>query len=759
MEPNIDRMQWSVVAMLGAVVIGGVILLAFPRISGKIANGMNDLIDNPGMITGGGDKEDELVETNEPLTVMTFTQDSTSINLPFQDMSGEGKLYVVAGEYKDLEKNIVSLNEKVIGEPVAIAQTLDINKYTEEGAKPVQVIYAGKYEKLSGQNDTLLDIPKFDTKEAGVKEVTELTTLGSKLVGNPGMNDWDMSEVVNLKGIFRNSENFNQPIGKWDTSNVKDLSYAFKGADEFNQPLKDWNTSNVTTLSSVFDGAKKFNQDINTWDTGKVTNFGAVFSGASEFNKPLDKWVISKPGKTVAMRNMFSHAKKFNQPLNAWDVSGVEDFNQVFYFAESFNQDLNSWDVSNSTIMTEMFRNAVSFNGNISDWNVKRVMNANGLFLNAVKFNKDLSKWTMPNLGGANYMFANAASLDTTIPGIDLTKATQLEGTFMGTNSQKLIDSAINGKNFPKLENASYMFADSGYSSIDMAPIARAANIKNVNYLFADTRNLGVGADKIKTTITFNGFGYTIARENNMSKRDKAIDVDYSLLGSNQKAKPKLKEIKNFNNFVSSKNIKTYNGMFAGLDLTSTLNIGGWDTDNAISYHAMFEGFSAPRLDGLDSLKMTNTLDTSFMFRDSNIAGGIIANRWNPSKVKYATGMFLGNKSKINGSNTWKFSSLENGVGMFAEMRIPSYGLTGVVTNINPNAKDLSYMFYGADDRDLGKLITQMKISSTTKGTNFVDKKRQADVYRDLPNNLKIEFWIKSFEATTYRDGTRLETN
>ena len=45
MEPNIDRGMWSVVVLLSAIVIGGVVLIAFPKTSSKIANSMNDTVE------------------------------------------------------------------------------------------------------------------------------------------------------------------------------------------------------------------------------------------------------------------------------------------------------------------------------------------------------------------------------------------------------------------------------------------------------------------------------------------------------------------------------------------------------------------------------------------------------------------------------------------------------------------------------------------------------------------------------------------
>ena len=45
MEPNVDRGMWSVVVLLAAVVIGGVVLIAFPKISGKIVNNMDESVE------------------------------------------------------------------------------------------------------------------------------------------------------------------------------------------------------------------------------------------------------------------------------------------------------------------------------------------------------------------------------------------------------------------------------------------------------------------------------------------------------------------------------------------------------------------------------------------------------------------------------------------------------------------------------------------------------------------------------------------
>ena len=59
-----------------------------------------------------------------------------------------------------------------------------------------------------------------------------------------GIENWDVSNVTDMNGMFCFAENFNQPIGNWDVSKVTNMYGMFKGAEKFNQPLDNWNLSN-----------------------------------------------------------------------------------------------------------------------------------------------------------------------------------------------------------------------------------------------------------------------------------------------------------------------------------------------------------------------------------------------------------------------------------------------------------------------------------------------------------------------------------
>src|SRR5690554_1949648 len=61
----------------------------------------------------------------------------------------------------------------------------------------------------------------------------------------PNMNDWDVSNVTNMLGMFSGATAFNQYIGGWDVSNVSNMGAMFSVASTFNQNISGWDVSNV----------------------------------------------------------------------------------------------------------------------------------------------------------------------------------------------------------------------------------------------------------------------------------------------------------------------------------------------------------------------------------------------------------------------------------------------------------------------------------------------------------------------------------
>ena len=76
-------------------------------------------------------------------------------------------------------------------------------------------------------------------------------------------------------------------ISNWDVSNVTNMAGMFKNAISFNQPLNDWNVSNVLDMSQMFENAESFNQPLNKWNVSKVRDMNGMFMKASSFNQPF----------------------------------------------------------------------------------------------------------------------------------------------------------------------------------------------------------------------------------------------------------------------------------------------------------------------------------------------------------------------------------------------------------------------------------------------------------------------------------------
>ena len=55
----------------------------------------------------------------------------------------------------------------------------------------------------------------------------------------------------------------------------------------FNQPLNDWNVSKVTDMIGMFMDANSFNQPLNKWNVSNVIYMDVMFVEATSFNHAL----------------------------------------------------------------------------------------------------------------------------------------------------------------------------------------------------------------------------------------------------------------------------------------------------------------------------------------------------------------------------------------------------------------------------------------------------------------------------------------
>ncbi len=195
----------------------------------------------------------------------------------------------------------------------------------------------------------------------------EKLTIGLKQF-NDHIENWDVSNVINMSYMFEDASSFNQPLNKWNVSNVTTMKCMFGSTESFNQPLDQWDMSSVACTDSMFAYANVFNQPLESWNVVNVTNMVSMFFGSASFNQPLNSWDVRK---VTMIDYMFSGTTKFNQPLDKWDVSKVTSMREMFHQTGAFNQDLNSWQLNKSSPPNtrNMFHNAISFDiGRNAKW-------------------------------------------------------------------------------------------------------------------------------------------------------------------------------------------------------------------------------------------------------------------------------------------------------------------------------------------------------------------------------------------------------
>ena len=130
--------------------------------------------------------------------------------------------------------------------------------------------------------------------------------------------------------------------------------------------ISGWDVSEVSDMRHLFKYMKTFTDDISAWDVGNVKNMQSMFNGASAFNGSIGRW---NTGKVENMSHMFENAEAFDSDIGSWNTAKVQNMERTFYGAKVFNQDIGSWNTANTTSMDCLFYGASAFNEDyIKDW-------------------------------------------------------------------------------------------------------------------------------------------------------------------------------------------------------------------------------------------------------------------------------------------------------------------------------------------------------------------------------------------------------
>ncbi len=343
--------------------------------------------DNDGMFDGAGISGDFTCDYPSAGTYTVRIQDAVG--------DGTGFPRIIFGRDSNAPTNVQTDSQKLVN----ILQWGNIKWTSFDSAFE----YATNLNSISAS-----DIPDL----SGVTNLYEMFR-GTAFASIPNLNNWDVSNITNMGGMFDANANFNQDLNNWDVSNVTSFYAMFRGASSFNGDITSWDMGSATTLNRMFEGATSFNRDIGIWNVSNVTDLGYTFRQADNFNQDISGWDTSS---VTSLRQTFEGADLFNQPLDNWDVSNVISMYQTFNAAKAFNQPLNNWNTSNVRSMTRMFREASAFNQPLDNWDVSSVGLLVGgnpgtmrsMFEGATAFDQNLGNWNPEKLTDATYMFRNA---------------------------------------------------------------------------------------------------------------------------------------------------------------------------------------------------------------------------------------------------------------------------------------------------------------------------------------------------------------
>jgi surface protein len=232
------------------------------------------------------------------IKVATFISGATNSNQFFIQVGGAGNNYnVKTSDGQTINGNTGNLSITFPSEGVYIIEITGPIRLNYQGStsadrfKIVDILNWGKdfiLAKLSDSNSIRISatdlIQNFDT------DLTN-SLRGTGVFYNDRINSWVMTGVTQIRGMFRNNTQFNQPLNNWDVSNVTTMGAlnlgTFAGCTSFNQPLDNWDVSNVTTMQQMFSSATSFNQYLGDWNlrlAGVVLTQIFINSGMSTAN-------------------------------------------------------------------------------------------------------------------------------------------------------------------------------------------------------------------------------------------------------------------------------------------------------------------------------------------------------------------------------------------------------------------------------------------------------------------------------------------
>ena len=223
-------------------------------------------------------------------------------------------------------------------------------KYFPKNTDELREILNDIFGRNSG-SQKIIDLNDIDTsKITDTINLFRYTTLMRNDITKIDISEWDMSNVINMTGMFYECIRLKSVgnLASWNVSQVRDMRELFCNCYSLESvgDLSLWDVSSVTNMTGMFENCYwlKSIGDIDRWDVSKVTSMMFMFEDCNKLESigDISDWKISKITSFYAM---FRHCKKLNSvgDLNKWDIKNVDSDGLNNMFFNTYIENLPKW--------------------------------------------------------------------------------------------------------------------------------------------------------------------------------------------------------------------------------------------------------------------------------------------------------------------------------------------------------------------------------------------------------------------------------
>jgi len=331
-----------------------------------------------------------------------------------------------------------------------------------------------------------LDVSGWNT--ASMNTMAEAFAGCSLLENIIGMEEWDVSGVTTMAGMFQNSGVAALDLSDWNTTSINNISYMFSGSALESLDVTGWSTSMVITMKSTFYDCTELVTitGLDGWDVSEVGSFNHTF-----YNCPVLITVGNitgwNTGKATIMDNMFSGCEALVFPdLSVWDVSAVTSMRYMFEDCRKLTGfDMTSWNPVELKDATGMFKGCTGMHEfTMAGVEVPALTTMFGMFEGCSSLTTiDMAEMEILEVTTMNSMFLDCESLQSiNMIGVTTPKVVSTDSTFDGCKALSTV--AVENGTFGNVTDAEYMFRNCQNYTFAEAEQMDFSNVANARNMF-----------------------------------------------------------------------------------------------------------------------------------------------------------------------------------------------------------------------------------------------------------------------------------